>query len=158
MIDAVTDTEPHPASTGAAAADAADSAIVRVERQFLAIFASSRHILREQSAQMDLQPAGYRVLLELVVAGSSGAGELAEALGLDKGALSRQLSSLEALGLVTRERHPVDRRAVVIRATPDAVEQVQSIRATARNAFRERLATWPRDDLEELARLLANLS
>jgi DNA-binding MarR family transcriptional regulator len=134
-----------------------DDTYISIERQFMAILARSRHGLREQAAQMDLQPAGYRVLVELVAVGSSGAGELAEALGIDKGALSRQFSHLESLGLITRERDVEDRRAVVISATPDAIRRIQQIRDSARSAFRERLASWPDHDLEELARLLAAL-
>ncbi|PYY36814.1 hypothetical protein DEJ16_02250 [Curtobacterium sp. MCJR17_055] len=156
----MTDAATNPLRTSAEdlALDATERAIAGVERQFLALAGSTRRTMREQAAQMELQPAGYRVLLEVVVNGSTGAGELAEALGYDKTALSRQLSALEALGFVTRERHAVDRRAVVVRATPDAVERVQRIRASARSAFRERLVTWPRTDLEDLARLLAALS
>ncbi|WP_146244183.1 MarR family winged helix-turn-helix transcriptional regulator [Curtobacterium sp. MCBD17_032] len=148
-------------AAAAAAADPtttdADDAFIRIERQFMAIFALSRQGMREQAAQMNLQPAGYRVLVELVVVGSSGAGDLADALGVDKAALSRQLSHLESSGLITRERHVDDRRAVVIRATPTATDRIQSIRDSARSAFRERLGSWPHHDLEELARLLAGL-
>jgi DNA-binding MarR family transcriptional regulator len=158
--DTNTDTDPGRRSAGACntTSDGVDSAIVSVERQFMALSASFRHTMREQAAQIALQPAGYRVLVEVVTTGSSGASELAETLGFDKGALSRQLSALESLGLVTRERDPMDGRAVVIRATPDAVERVGRIRNEARDAFRERLATWPPQDLEELVRLLGNLS
>lgn len=158
MIDTTPAAHQCPARPGDPVSEEVDSAIVSIERQVLTLFASSRRVLREQAAEMELQPAGYRVLLEIVLTGSIGAGELAEALGLDRGALSRQLGALEALGLVTRERGSGDRRAVVIHPTPDAVRRVQRIRTSARTAFRERLAAWPRGDLEELARLLANLS
>ena len=149
-----------PISTGARdelTTSRADDTYISIERQFMAILARSRQGLREQAAQMDLQPAGYRVLVELVVVGSSGAGELAEALGIDKGALSRQFSHLELLGLITRERDVDDRRAVVIRPTPTAINRIQRIRDDARSAFRERLGSWPHHDLEELARLLSAL-
>jgi DNA-binding MarR family transcriptional regulator len=152
------DALPIPARAGdEAMTSETDDTYISIERQFMAILAKSRRGMREQAAQMDLQPAGYRVLVELVVAGSSGAGELAETLGIDKGALSRQFSHLESLGLITRERHVDDRRAVVIRPTPAAIDRIQRIRDDARSAFRERLASWPRHDLEELARLLAAL-
>ena len=156
--DTDTDTDPRPAGGYDTTSAGADSAIVDVERQFMALSASFRQTMREQAAQMALQPAGYRVLVEIVTTGSSGASELAETLGFDKGALSRQLSVLESIGLVTRERDPMDGRAVVIRATPDAVARVRQIRNDARDAFHERLATWPPHDLEELVRLLGNLS
>jgi DNA-binding MarR family transcriptional regulator len=152
------DALPVPARAGdEATASQTDHTYTSIERQFMAILAKSRHGMREQAAQMDVQPAGYRVLVELVALGSSGAGELAEALGIDKGALSRQFSHLESLGLITRERDIDDRRAVVIRPTPTAIDRIQRIRDNARSAFRERLASWPHHDLEELARLLAAL-
>ena len=86
-----------------------------------------------------------------------GAGELAESLGFDKSVLSRQLRQLETLGLVSRGQDPDDRRAVVISPTEDAVARMERIRSDARDEFRANLTEWSTHDLDELARLLANL-
>ena len=48
------------------------------------------------------------------------AGELAEAVGLSRGAVTTALDRLEARGLVTRTRDPDDRRRVTLEPTPEA--------------------------------------
>lgn len=130
-----------------------------LERQFAALYNAYRQQMRQRSDDIDpaLQPSGYRTLVELVVGGPTGARDLAEALGFDKSVLSRQLHQLEELGLVTREQDPSDRRAVIISATPEAVARILAIRGHDRDAFRARLSTWPRADLDDLTRLLTAL-
>jgi DNA-binding MarR family transcriptional regulator len=48
------------------------------------------------------------------------AGELAEAVGLSRGAVTTALDRLERRGLVTRHRDPDDRRRVTLQPTPEA--------------------------------------
>jgi DNA-binding MarR family transcriptional regulator len=48
------------------------------------------------------------------------AGELAEAVGLSRGAVTTALDRLESRGLVTRHRDPDDRRRVTLQPTPEA--------------------------------------
>jgi DNA-binding MarR family transcriptional regulator len=48
------------------------------------------------------------------------AGELAEAVGLSRGAVTTALDRLESRGLVTRFRDPDDRRRVTLQPTPEA--------------------------------------
>ena len=67
-----------------------------------------------------------RVLYELAHAQATTAADLARALGLDAGHLSRTLASLEAAGLVTRRRSPDDGR-----------RQLLSLPAKGRRAFDE---------------------
>lgn len=52
------------------------------------------------------------------------AGRLAEVTGLTTGAITAALDRLERAGFVCRERHPTDRRKVVIRALPAAHEKL----------------------------------
>ncbi|PZE62283.1 MarR family transcriptional regulator [Curtobacterium sp. MCPF17_047] len=139
--------------------DGLEARVGVLERQFAALFSAYRTRLRQQATDVDpaLQPSGFRTLQELVDRGPVGAGELAESLGFDKSVLSRQLRQLESLGLVSRGQDPADRRAVVISPTDDAVARMERIRTGARDEFRTNLAEWPTRDLDELARLLANL-
>jgi DNA-binding MarR family transcriptional regulator len=48
------------------------------------------------------------------------AGELAEAVGLSRGAVTTALDRLESRSLVTRNRDPDDRRRVTLQPTPEA--------------------------------------
>ncbi|WP_420368736.1 MarR family winged helix-turn-helix transcriptional regulator [Curtobacterium sp. L1-20] len=143
-----------------AGADVVGAALDGIEQQFAILSDAYRLRLRQQASELDpaLQPAGYRILLELVLGGPLGAGTLAEQIGFDKSALSRQLHQLEDLGLVAREPDPADRRGVVISATATAVERVRAVRSELRDEFRRGLAAWPVQDLEDLSRLLGQLA
>ena len=145
---------------GAPDTDGSGAAIDDIEQQFAILSDAYRVRLRQQAAELDpsLQPAGYRILLELVLGGPLGAGALAEQIGFDKSALSRQLHQLEELGLVAREPDPADRRGVVIRPTDTAVERVRAVRSDLRDEFRRGLTAWPIEDLEDLSRLLGQLA
>jgi DNA-binding MarR family transcriptional regulator len=149
----MTPSETAPAAGGGAVPDAVDARIEGLERQFAMLFSAYRARLRQQASDVDpaLQPSGFRTLQELVSGGPMGAGELAESLGFDKSVLSRQLRQLESLGLVSRGKDPSDRRAVIIRPTDDAVARMEEIRRGVRDA------EWSTHDLDDLARLLANL-
>jgi DNA-binding MarR family transcriptional regulator len=59
----------------------------------------------------------YLVLVVLWERGSLGGGELASALGLDFGTVSPLLQRLERKGLITRGRHAVDQRRIVVSLT-----------------------------------------
>lgn len=161
MLDTreMTPSETAPAPGDGAGPDGVEARIGVLEQQFALLFSAYRTRLRQQASDVDpaLQPSGFRTLQELVSRGPVGAGELAESLGFDKSVLSRQLRQLESLGLVSRGQDPDDRRAVVITPTDDAVARIERIRNGARDEFRTNLAAWPTRDLDELARLLANL-
>jgi DNA-binding MarR family transcriptional regulator len=61
-------------------------------------------------------------------AGGIAPSELADRLGLQRSNLSTALRGLEAKGLVTREHDGGDGRAVVVRSTPLAAENLQRLR------------------------------
>ncbi len=60
--------------------------------------------------------------------------DLARHLVLDPGALTRQMKTLEAAGLVTRETHPQDNRLTSVALTPAGIALVESARPL-RQAF-----------------------
>ena len=53
------------------------------------------------------------------------------------------------LGLLLREADPVDGRAMLISASPDAVHRMQAIDGERRRWLAEQLAEWSEDDLRE---------
>lgn len=145
---------PAATATGVTSAD-----VDRLEEEFVILFEAYRLRAKDFAARIDpvLQPAGFRTLSVLIHQGSCGAKNLADVLGYDKSVLSRQLHQLEELGLVERAHDPNDGRAVVLTATPAAVERVEELRATERGDFRSRLMKWDGDELSELVRLLGKL-
>lgn len=61
-------------------------------------------------------------------------GELGDELLLSSGAMTNRLDRLEAAGFVSREPDPDDRRALIVRLTPDGVRKIdEAVNAAAHN-------------------------
>ena len=71
---------------------------------------------------IDIRFTSFLLLKKLVMLGPVTAGELAQAIDLDAGAMTRQLDQLEKKGLLRRVRHEQDRRALRIEVTPAGLE------------------------------------
>jgi DNA-binding MarR family transcriptional regulator len=68
--------------------------------------------------RLGLNPTDHKCIDLLASAGSTTAGELAEATGLTTGAITGVIDRLEASGFVRREDDPDDRRRVIVRVIP----------------------------------------
>jgi DNA-binding MarR family transcriptional regulator len=68
--------------------------------------------------RLGLNPTDHKCIDLLASAGSTTAGELADATGLTTGAITGVIDRLEAAGFVRREDDPNDRRRVIIRVIP----------------------------------------
>jgi DNA-binding MarR family transcriptional regulator len=68
--------------------------------------------------RLGLNPTDHKCIDLLASAGSTTAGELAEATGLTTGAITGVIDRLEAAGFVRREDDPDDRRRVIVRVIP----------------------------------------
>ncbi len=66
---------------------------------------------------VDLRFTQFLILKRLAMRGPMSASELARAVELDGGAMTRQLDQLEARGLLRRQPHEQDRRALRIELT-----------------------------------------
>ncbi|WP_104532133.1 MarR family winged helix-turn-helix transcriptional regulator [Streptomyces natalensis] len=138
----------------------ADHAFLSLERE-LTVFlrrarASSGELARE--VHPDLESAAYGLLLRLADAGAQRATELAGFFGVGKATMSRQLHTLEKLGLVAREPDPADGRAVLVRITDEGRTRFSRVRDARRARYARRLASWDRAEVAELARLLHRLN
>jgi len=130
----------------------------------------TRLLRRARSAQQrtaaqvhpDLDSAGYAVLVtvrELSQAGGGArGGEVSDALGLHKSTTSRNLTTLEALGLVERIADPQDARARQVRLTAEGAEALERSFAGRRERLRTRLESWDQADIAALAGLLRRLN
>jgi DNA-binding MarR family transcriptional regulator len=104
---------------------------------------------RARAVHEDLQPASYMMLSFLVSSGPQRSSALADRFGVDKGAISRQVQHLVDLGLLDRDPDPVDGRAVLVSASPDAVRRMEAIFRERRKWLDERLDGWSEADLRE---------
>ena len=130
----------------------------------------SRLLRRARSAQQrtaldvhpDLDSAGYAVLVavrDLAAAGGGArGGDISDVLGLHKSTTSRNLTTLEDLGLIERIPDPVDARARQVRLTSAGAEALERSVSGRRERLRARLADWESQDVSDLARLLRQLN
>ena len=138
----------------------AHQAYVRVEREIGLLLRRSRAISARLSRELhpDLDGAAYGLLALLQDAGPLRASDLVARLGLDKSTVSRQVSTLVALGLVTREADPADGRAQVLSTSPEGAARLSRIRDARRARWEADLADWPAEDVDTLGELLARLN
>jgi DNA-binding MarR family transcriptional regulator len=137
-----------------------DHEFLALERE-LAVFlrrarSNSGEMAREVHPELD--PAAYGLLVRLEETSSQRATELAGYFGVGKATMSRQLHTLEALGLVTRKPDPADGRASLVRLTDEGRARFQRVRNARRSRYVQKLADWDRDEVAELARLLHHLN
>jgi DNA-binding MarR family transcriptional regulator len=86
------------------------------------------------------------------------ASELADEMQVHKSTVSRAVSTLERLGLVSRATHPDDARAQVLSVPDDARRRVDDFRARGQAQLAEILSDWSPEELATFARQLGRLN
>jgi DNA-binding MarR family transcriptional regulator len=109
---------------------------------------------RARLVHPDLQPMSYLILAHLAETGPMRSSALAETFGADKGAVSRQVQHLFALGLLDKAPDPEDGRATLLSPSDDACRRLDEVRQQRRRRLDERLGDWSDDDLDTLVTAL----
>lgn len=135
---------------------AKEDPVQAVEREFAVLFRRSRSMSGTIARQLhpDVGAAAYGLLLQLQQTGGSRLTDLAAFFGIGKPTLSRQVRLLENLGFVERSGDEADRRAVTLRLTEEGLARLTATQEARRERFRRILGTWPREDVDDLGRLL----
>ena len=133
--------------------DRRDVALRSIEREVGALIRRVRRVIGERARAVhpDLQPSAYLILSYLHEEDDVRSTRLVENFGIDKGAISRQISSLVDLGLVERQPDPEDGRATRLRLTDDAKARIQAVSEQRWGRFGRQLAGWSDDDLVDFA-------
>ncbi len=111
---------------------------------------------RARSVHPDLQSSSYLMLTWLNQHGAQRASAMAEAFGIDKGAISRQVQHLLDLGLVDRTPDPDDGRATLVSVSAEAATRINQVNDDRRRWLDDRLVDWPDSDLSEFVRMLSS--
>lgn len=151
--------------TGATCDRTTDEAIVdeymAIGREFGRFMRSAHHFqqgLHAHLADRPLDRSAYMILGRVAGGGPVRLSALAGELCVDPSTVSRQVSALEAAGLLRRTPDPKDRRASLIEASPAGAEVFASNRARWIGALRELLGDWTPAERREFARLFARLN
>ncbi len=124
-------------------------------------------VARELNSALDRQLTGFdltaqqAVLLLLAARQKVGPSQLKDRLGTDTAGMTRLLDRLEAKGLLTRSRHPDDRRAIIIEPTDAGRALVPRLAPIFRRVNGQLLAGLSEDEVLQLTttlqRMLDNL-
>ena len=83
---------------------------------------------------------------------------LAEILMIDISAASRQVSALEAAGLIGRIRDDADHRAHLVTLTPQGQSALAEAAEAAGSEIAHRISAWPETDVQLLTALVRRLA
>jgi DNA-binding MarR family transcriptional regulator len=137
-----------------------DESFSDLERELVVLVRRARATAGSLAREIhpDLEPTTYALLVRIADAGTIRATDLAAYFGVDKAAVSRQVSTLERLGFLARQRDPQDARAHRLQLTDAGSQRLQEVRAARRERVRRQLDSWDPDDVSRFAGLLARFN
>jgi DNA-binding MarR family transcriptional regulator len=129
----------------------------RIESEVGVLIRRVRRVIGERARAVhpELAAATYLLLAHVAETGPLRASALVDDMGLDKGAVSRQVTHLVELGLLERSQDPDDGRATLLAASDDARERLAAVGRQRSERFGQRLAEWSDEELSDLAERLA---
>ena len=132
------------------------AALRQIEAEVLTLLRRARRSYAENARLVhpELSTAGYAVLLQVAEHEPTRAADVVDHLDMDKGSVSRQVSHLEQIGLVSRVGHPEDGRVHHLVLSDEGRRRVAALRRHRRQKFEDRLASWSPEDLEVFAQQL----
>lgn len=141
-------------------ADPRQDAVRGLEGAFSELLVGVRRVFAEAAATVapGMLPGTFKVLSVIERHGSTTVSGLAERLDADKGQVSRSVSELEDLGLVSRVADESDGRIKLITVTPEGQARLAAARARYEGLLTEVVADWPVDDIERVSLLLRALA
>ncbi|GAA1935991.1 MarR family winged helix-turn-helix transcriptional regulator [Kitasatospora viridis] len=129
-----------------------DASIETIQRELTAFARRARHKASQMHPGLTL--VMYSMLDLMNERGGCRAADLAAHFLLDKSTVSRQVSALEKLGLVSREVDPEDHRGQILRPSEAGLVLLREAYEVRRQSFTERFTGWSDADLADLARHL----
>ncbi|MEZ0064112.1 DNA-binding MarR family transcriptional regulator [Streptacidiphilus sp. MAP12-20] len=123
-----------------------------IQRELTAFSRRARALASQIHPGMTL--VSYAILDHLRECGGCRGTDLATHFLLDKSTVSRQVATLEKLGLVERSPDPEDQRGQIIHPSDRGAELLRAAGEQRRQAFLSRLAHWSDEDIDLFAVLL----
>lgn len=84
--------------------------------------------------------------------------EISKVIGIDLSTVSRHCTDLAATGLLSREEDPHDRRATLLSPTAAGRAFIDDLSQRQQQVLADALATWSRQDQEQLLSLITRLT
>lgn len=134
--------------------------VKELQHEFYRLFLRRRHnaIQMAQTIDPQIEPASYSVLSTLQREGPQRMTAISKHLGIGKPTLSRQLSTLESRGFLTKKADPADGRALVISLTPQGRARLESAQQDRSERYLHMLQPWSEEEIVTLSGLLHKLN
>jgi len=121
-------------------------------RQF-SVYTAPRQAAMAEALQLPL--ADYKALELIMELEALPTGQLAHLLGISSGGTTALINRLEAGGYVIRDRHPLDRRVIVIRPVHTRCQAVEAILHQVSRDLADRTGRYDLEQLESVHEFLA---
>ncbi|MET8545618.1 MarR family transcriptional regulator [Kitasatospora sp. NPDC004799] len=133
-----------------------EEALVAVEREVALMFRRGRARVAELSRRVHpgLEGMAYSLLAYVEQAGPVRVTDVGAHFSVGKATVSRQIRTLEELGLVARETDPLDRRSALVSLTEDGRRRYLVARDARMRRVREVMGGWSTEDVTRFAELL----
>ena len=119
---------------------------------------AAKELSGEAYEESGIRPFHYAILAVIAEGERGTQGEIADALGYDRGQLVGFLDELEDVGLVERRRDPSDRRRHLVQMTAEGQKSLTKMRKLAARIDDEFLAPLTLEQREQLQSLLLLLA
>ncbi|MDR7002923.1 MarR family transcriptional regulator [Neobacillus niacini] len=122
---------------------------------------SEAHALNVRTAatfDVTLQPAAFLIVRWLFSHGPTNATTLAESTAMDRSSISRLIGQLKGLGYVKSERHPKDRRGVLLSLTELGHDKTTKALKEKEAIFYERISSLTDSELKVYIEMLKSLT
>lgn len=129
-----------------------------LERELGVLVRRARRVIGERAKMVhhELTGSSYLMLVYVAEQGPMRASMIAEQFDLDKGAISRAVTTLTDLGLLDRVPDPDDRRAALVSVSPEAARRLKTVGKSRRTGLDARLHEWDDDSLRDLVAMLTS--
>lgn len=137
-----------------------DDPVLRVERELGLLLRRARAASAglARAVHPDLDGSAYLLLATVARTPGTRTSDLADLLGVGRGTMSRQVTRLERLGLLSRTPDPRDSRSRPLELTEEGARRLAHARAGRQQYVRDTLAGWEAEELTHLAELLRRLN
>lgn len=133
---------------------------LRLGEEINALLSATRALSERSAAQFydGLQPAAFHIARWLHAFGPAKPSVIAEEVGMDRSSTSTLIGRMRALDLLVSAPDPKDRRGVIVHLTELGRNRVIETLANRGTEFYARTDNWPLRDLDDLVRLLRQLT
>jgi len=137
-----------------------EDAILELGTQLNVLLSSARAFNAETAANFEpaLSGASFQILQKLHSTGATRSMRIAQALAMDRSALSRLLQQLTQAHLIEAYPDPSDGRATLYGLTKETSERMDHAIVGKGSRFSGRLLAWSSADIQQLSGLLARLN